>query len=58
MAGFNSIVDKDMVVEGFFDILINISKVGIPHFCNVIQLAADTSGQLCMLSGKDVGCIL
>ena len=36
----HSVVNKVLVVKGFFDILINIVKVGVVDFYDVIKLAA------------------
>ena len=39
VAGLYCIVNKVLVVEGFFKVLINASEVGAEYFDNVIQLA-------------------
>ena len=56
--GLDGIVDEVLLTEGFFQILLNVTKVSVQNFCNVIELATDTARQLCLLSSEGVGCIL
>ena len=58
MARFHPVVDKVLLMERFFAILINVAKVGFGDFCNFIQLTAYTTGSLCLLCSGGVGSIL
>ena len=40
----HSVVNKDLVVKGFFDILIDMVKLGVADFYDVIKLAANVAG--------------
>ena len=43
MTDFHGIVDEVLIVEELFKILINVAKVGIEDFADVIQLATDAA---------------
>ena len=57
MVEFHVIVDKLLVVEGFFKILINATKVSDQPCPDVTKLTANTAGYLCLLCSRCVGCI-
>ena len=58
VAAFHDIVEEVLIVEGFFDILINGTGDGVEYFGNVIHLPTYATAQLCLISGKGVYCIL
>ena len=44
MSSFNRVVHEVLVIEGYFQYLINVSKVSIQNFGEVVQLATDSAG--------------
>ena len=56
MAGFLRVVQQVLVIGEFFKILIDVVKVGVEDLCNVIQLATNTGGSLCLMCSRGVGC--
>ena len=43
MAGFHSVTDEFVIVEGYFEIPITAGKVGIQDVGHYVQLATNTS---------------
>ena len=43
MAGFHDLVDQILIINKFFDILINMCEVGVPNFYNIVQLATNAT---------------
>ena len=58
VAAFYNIVDKLPVAERLFQIGINLSKVTVKNFCDIIELTAKSAGLLCLLCSGGVSCVL
>ena len=54
MAGFRSIVDQVLVVEGLVMILVYTAKVAVGNLNNVVQLTANTAGGLCLMCSRGI----
>ena len=44
VAGFHSVADEVLIIEGPLEVPIDVADVGVQDFCNVIQLVADAAG--------------
>ena len=58
MPGYYYVAYDVLIIDGLFKILIYGTEVGVENFGNVIQLATDAAGTLCLLHSGSVGYIL
>ena len=58
MPCLHGVVDKVLIIKGFFEILINTDEVCIKDFGYVVQLPTDTTELLCPLCRVGFGGIL
>ena len=44
MAGIQSVVHQVLAIEEFFNVLIDVVKVGVEDICDVMQLPTNAAG--------------